>query len=186
MPGATRRPMGASRKPGAASAGAASEGDYSYVEVMACPGGCTNGGGQIKVGDVLTLRQTGGTGVENGSAEQEVLPAQKEWLAKVDEAYWSAESEDLEEAGDSLDGDGDVEMSPKDSLHDDVADPHVVDGIDRRGVQALFEHWSDATGVELRKLLSTTFRAVESDVGKAKSSDVERVAGLAVQVGGGW
>ena len=153
---------------------------------MACPGGCTNGGGQIKVGDVLTLRQMGGTGVENGSAEQEVLPAQKEWLAKVDEAYWSAESEDLEEAGDSLDGDGDVEMSPKDSLHDDVADPHVVDGIDRRGVQALFEHWSDATGVELRKLLFTTFRAVESDVGKAKSSDVERVAGLAVQVGGGW
>jgi hypothetical protein len=40
--------------------------------------------------------------------------------------------------------------------------------------------------VELRKLLYTTFRAVESDVGKTKSSDVERVAGLAVQVGGGW
>jgi iron only hydrogenase large subunit-like protein len=188
MPGATRRPMGASRKPGAASAGAASEGDYSYVEVMACPGGCTNGGGQIKVGDVFTLRQTGGTGIENGSAEQEVLPAQKEWLAKVDEAYWSAESEDLEDDGD-LDGDGDVEMSPKDSLHDDDnSDQHIVDGIDRRRIQALFEHWEGSTGVELRKLLFTTFRAVESDVGKdkAKGSDVERVAGLAVQVGGGW
>jgi iron only hydrogenase large subunit-like protein len=97
MPGATRKPMGGSRRPGAASAGvASSEGDYSYVEVMACPGGCTNGGGQIKIGDVLTLRQVGGTGIENGSAEQEVLPVQKEWLAKVDEAYWSAESEDLD------------------------------------------------------------------------------------------
>jgi hypothetical protein len=78
-----------------------------------------------------------------------------------------------------------VEMSPKDSLHDDNTD-HAVDGIDRRRIQSLFEHWADSTGVELRKLLFTTFRAVESDVGKAKSSDVERVAGLAVQVGGGW
>jgi iron only hydrogenase large subunit-like protein len=184
MPGATRKPMGGARRPGAASAGAASEGDYSYVEVMACPGGCTNGGGQIKVGDVLTLRQVGGTGVENGSAEQEVLPAQKEWLAKVDEAYWSAESDDLESS--EVDGDGDAEMSPKDSLYG-PEDEDVVDGIDRRRVRALFEHWSGSTGVDLQKLLYTTFRAVESDVGKkTKSSDVERVAGLAVQVGGGW
>jgi iron only hydrogenase large subunit-like protein len=183
MPGATRKPMGGARRPGVASAGAASEGDYSYVEVMACPGGCTNGGGQIKIGDVLTLRQVGGTGIENGSAEQEVLPAQKEWLAKVDEAYWSAESEDLD--SNDLDDDGDVEMSPKDSLYG-PEDDDVVDGIDRRRVRALFEHWSGSTGVDLQKLLYTTFRAVESDVGKTKSSDVERVAGLAVQVGGGW
>jgi hypothetical protein len=178
--------MGGSRRPGAASAGAASsEGEYSYVEVMACPGGCTNGGGQIKIGDVLTLRQVGGTGIENGSAEQEILPAQKEWLAKVDEAYWSAESEDLDPS--DLDGDGDLEMdmSPKDSLYG-PEDEDVVDGIDRRRVRALFEHWEGSTGVELQKLLYTTFRAVESDVGKPKSSDVERVAGLAVQVGGGW
>lgn len=179
MPGATRRPMGGARKPGAASAGAASEGEYAYVEVMACPGGCTNGGGQVKVGDVLTLRQVGGTGIENGSAEQEVLPAQKEWLAKVDEAYWSAESEDLEVD----DFDGDVEMTPKDGVS--VVED-VVDGIDRNRVKALFEHWSATTGVELDKLLYTTFRAVESDVGKTKASDTERVAGLAVQVGGGW
>lgn len=185
MPGATRKPMGGARRPGAASAGAASEGDYSYVEVMACPGGCTNGGGQIKVGDVLTLRQVSGTGIENGSAEQEVLPAQKEWLAKVDEAYWSAESEDLEASDVEADADGDVEMSPKDSVHD-TADEDFVDGIDRKRVKAFFEHWSGSTGVDLQKLLYTTFRAVESDVGKTKSSDVERVAGLAVQVGGGW
>lgn len=186
MPGATRKPMGGARRPGAASAGAVSEGDYSYVEVMACPGGCTNGGGQIKVGDVLTLRQVGGTGVENGSVDQEVLPAQKEWLAKVDEAYWSAESEDLDQQSCEVDGDGDAEMSPKDSLYG-PDDEDIVDGIDRKRVRALFEHWSGSTGVDLQKLLYTTFRAVESDVGKkTKSSDVERVAGLAVQVGGGW
>jgi hypothetical protein len=33
--------------------------------------------------------------------------------------------------------------------------------------------------------LYTSFRKVESDVGK-KQSDMERVAGLAVSVGGGW
>jgi hypothetical protein len=73
-------------------------------------------------------------------------------------------------------------------LHDDNTDQHIVDGIDRRRIQAFFEHWEGSTGVELRKLLFTTFRVVESDVGKdkAKGSDVERVAGLAVQVGGGW
>lgn len=170
MPGASRKPMGSTRKPGAA----AGEQDYAYVEVMACPGGCTNGGGQIKVGDVATLRQVGGTGIENGG-DQEVLPAQKEWLARVDEAYWSAESEDLDE-------DGDAEM------HESEPADGLVDGIDRRKVHGLFKHWVSITGVELEKLLYTTFRAVESDVGKNKSSggDVERVAGLAVQVGGGW
>lgn len=187
MPGATRRPMGGARKPGAASAGAASEGDYAYVEVMACPGGCTNGGGQVKVGDVLTLRQVGGTGVENGSAEQEVLPAQKEWLAKVDEAYWSAESEDLDDSASLLDGDGDVDMEEaKNGIPEEEGGGDVVDGIDRKAIRGLFDHWSASTGVELEKLLYTTFRAVESDVGKTKSTDTERVAGLAVQVGGGW
>lgn len=85
-----------------------------------------------------------------------------------------------------MDGDDDAEMSPKDSLYG-PEDEDVVDGIDRKRVRALFEHWSGSTGVDLQKLLYTTFRAVESDVGKkTKSSDVERVAGLAVQVGGGW
>ena len=50
--------------------------DYAYVEVMACPGGCTNGGGQIKGQDIDRTLQEKGMG-------------QKEWLAKVDEAYFS-------------------------------------------------------------------------------------------------
>jgi hypothetical protein len=37
----------------------------------------------------------------------------------------------------------------------------------------------------MQHLLYTSFRKVESDVGK-KQSDMERVAGLAVSVGGGW
>jgi hypothetical protein len=149
---------------------------------MACPGGCTNGGGQIKIGDVATLRQFGGTGVENGSIEQEVLPAQKEWLAKVDEAYWSAESDDeLPES----DVDGDIEMNGTNSHINEYRDD-VVDGIDRSYIRSILEHWASVTGVELEKLIYTTYRAVESDVGKEKASDMEKVSALAVAQGGGW
>lgn len=183
--GAVRKPAGA-RRPGAAKAGSEPEGDYAYVEVMACPGGCTNGGGQVKVGDVATLRQVGGTGVENGSAGQEVLPAQKEWLGRVDEAYWSAESE---ESGVEEDGEGDVEMGgAHDSPVEDAGGGDVVDGVDHGRVKGILKHWADVTDVGLDKLLYTTFRAVESDVGKSSGpgGDMERVAGLAVAAGGGW
>ena len=184
MPGAARKPTGASRKPGA-SATSASEAEFAYVEVMACPGGCTNGGGQIKVGDVATLRQIGGTGIENGSSEQGVLPAQKEWLAKVDEAYWSAESDDEVAPSDS---DGDVMMNGTNGFNDhiDGACGDVVDGIDRGHIRSILDHWASITGVELEKLICTTYRAVESDVGKDKASDMERVSALAVAQGGGW
>ncbi|KAK5722396.1 Cytosolic Fe-S cluster assembly factor nar1 [Elasticomyces elasticus] len=185
MPGAARRPGGA-RKPGGAAAG---EGDYAYVEVMACPGGCTNGGGQVKVGDVATLRQVGGTGIENGSVEQDVLPAQREWLTKVDEAYWSAsDSGELDELADD-DGDVSMENDLNAGDHNGIGpDADVVDGIDRRRVKDLLNHWVLVTGVDLDKLLCTTYRAVESDVGKSKGevSEMEKVSALAVAAGGGW
>lgn len=205
MPAAAVRRLGGARKPNGAPASGSGESDYAYVEVMACPGGCTNGGGQIKVGDVATLRQVGGTGIENGSADQEVLPAQREWLAKVDEAYWSAESEDdevdgLAPAATSTDADGDVNMeqqptSSSSPAHDSVlSDVHaeqdeVIDGIDHRRVKTFLTHWSTITSVSLETLLTTTYRVVESDVGKGSGGsrgDVDRVTALAHAAGGGW
>jgi hypothetical protein len=233
MPGAAARKVGTARRPGAA-AGTSADGDYAYVEVMACPGGCTNGGGQIKVGDVATLRQVGGTGIVNGEGlEQEVLPAQREWLAKVDEAYWSADTDDGEhdDGGNATregispnashrnnnsttkDHDGDITMSndpspssssstspARDSVLSTDTDNNpsgssssskgedLVDGISRRRVRDFLAHWSDLTGIELDVLLKTTYRVVESDVGKNKSggSDVDRVNALAHAAGGGW
>lgn len=188
MPGAARKPAGA-RKPTAGGAGGGTEGDYAYVEVMACPGGCTNGGGQIKVGDVATLRQVGGTGIENGSMEQEMVPAQREWLAKVDEAYWSAESDDLVDADEDGDvGMGDAPIGGGEGDGGDSSPEDVVDGVDRRSVKRLLDHWAGITGVELDKLVYTTYRAVDSDVGKNKGagSEVEKVSALAVAAGGGW
>lgn len=188
MPGAARKPPGGARKPGGGTVG---ESEYSYVEVMACPGGCTNGGGQIKVGDVATLRQIGGTGVENGSVDQEVLPAQREWLALVDEAYWSAESDENGFDEEQIDGDGDVNMDG-DSHHTNGAENiqdtgDVVNGISRSSVKLMLDHWSSITAVDLDKLIYTTYRAVESDVGKDQGgSEMERVNALAVAQGGGW
>jgi hypothetical protein len=205
--------MGTARRPNGAS-GTSADGEYAYVEVMACPGGCTNGGGQIKVGDVATLRQVGGTGIVNGAGvDQEVLPAQREWLAKVDEAYWSADSHDDSQDDESThdgesndnksqDHDGDISMTIDDThqhssspAHDSVLssdttteqDKDIVDGISRRRVRDFLAQWSSITGIDLDILLKTTYRVVESDVGKTKStSDVDRVNALAHAAGGGW
>ncbi|KAK4934810.1 hypothetical protein LTR28_010522 [Elasticomyces elasticus] len=199
MPGAASR-VGTARKPGNAAATSSTTtsatqqqalNEYAYVEVMACPGGCTNGGGQIKVGDVTGLRG-GQSGIENGGA-QAMVPAQKEWLALVDEAYYSASADSPSSSDDDDDyGDGegeDVTMTgtdPSESTNGDLEqDEDAVDGISRRRVKTLLRHWSESTGVELDRLLYTTYRKVDSDVGKG-GGDMERVAGLASSIGGGW
>ncbi|KAL5120276.1 Cytosolic Fe-S cluster assembly factor nar1 [Pleosporales sp. CAS-2024a] len=171
---------GVSRKPGAASGGDVK--DYAYVEVMACPGGCTNGGGQIKVSEVEQVRAYEGLEGANASvlATKPGPKEQKEWLAKVDEAYFSGsetEEETRKEGG--YDKEQDV------SVNGHASDVDVVNGISRRSIDGIVAHWSQITGVDRQKLLYTSFRKVESNVGK-KHSDMERVAGLAVTVGGGW
>ncbi|KAF2832970.1 cytosolic Fe-S cluster assembly factor NAR1 [Ophiobolus disseminans] len=179
-PKASRLPggkTGVSRKPGAAAEAGVKE--YAYVEVMACPGGCTNGGGQVKVTEVENVRVESGLQITNGDvlAPKPGPKEQKEWLARVDEAYFSAsESED-----NTLDQDADSPMQDvQTNGHDDV-----VNGISRRKIKDVMDHWSAITGVNTQTLLYTSYRKVESDVGK-KVSDMERVAGLAVTVGGGW
>jgi iron only hydrogenase large subunit-like protein len=138
--------------------------DYLYVEVMACPGGCANGGGQIRVEEADVV----GTGVE-GEAQKAGLVEQRAWLAKVEGAYWA--------------GDGGPGAFLANAETEDEGD--VVDGISRKGVLAVVDHWSGITGVDGRTLLCTSYRKVESDVGK-KVSDVDRVVGLASSLGGGW
>ncbi|KAF1830598.1 iron hydrogenase [Decorospora gaudefroyi] len=169
---------GISRRPGAASA-AAGEGvkDYAYVEVMACPGGCTNGGGQVKVQEVDQVRIYEGIQEPNDDAPapKPGPKEQKEWLSRVDEAYFSAtDSED-----ENMDG----ERHPTNEY---PADEDIVDCISRSRMKHLMAHWSDITGVQEQRLLYTSYIKVESDVGKKKQSDMERVAGLAVTAGGGW
>jgi iron only hydrogenase large subunit-like protein len=167
---------GGARRPGqVATSVTASEVDYAYVEVMACPGGCTNGGGQIRAGEAAES--------EDGLATEakKIGPAeQKAWLAKVDEAYYSADSDD--------------DVAPEADCEDtmDTDAPEIagaydaVDGISRSHILGIINHWSSITSIDVQNLVCTSYRKVESDVGKNKASDVDRVAGLASSIGGGW
>lgn len=62
-----------------------------FVEVMACPGGCVNGGGQMK--PVAARRQVDEEGYERPMADEGVDEGMrwstKEWVAKVEGIYWS-------------------------------------------------------------------------------------------------
>ncbi len=166
--------------------GAGSASDYAYVEVMACPGGCTNGGGQIKIEDAATiLPLTGGEEVTNNASPQ----AQKEWLKRVDEAYYSADSEE-EACEDEL---RDVPMTNGVNAYSEIKghkEEQIINGIDIGDVHDFLDHWSRIVGVPISKLAYTTYREVESDVGKNKPasrmSDTERIASIAGLSGGGW
>ncbi|KAK4673126.1 Cytosolic Fe-S cluster assembly factor nar1 [Podospora pseudopauciseta] len=159
MPGG--KPFGSARRPGKA-AGATNALDFSYVEVMACPGGCTNGGGQLKVDDPIVLERMGFGGIENKPGPQE----QKAWLEVVDEAYFSGDDEET-------------------SSSERTDDGLVVAGISPGYVRDVLRVWSELTSVPVEKLAYTTFREVVSDVGKTQT-DTERVVQLAGKIGGGW
>ena len=166
LPGA--RPV-TSRRAGAATTGASGAiTEYAYVEVMACPGGCTNGGGQIRVEDAREAAHA----ASSSSPDEQPVPQkptpqeQRAWLARVDEAYFSAESEDEDVAMDSSEQQTQLQKQPD--------------------IQAVLSHWSSVTEIPLSKLVYTTFRKVESDVGKSKDVDTARVAELAGKIGGGW
>ena len=164
------KPQQKSRLPGAArvnmrkGTGGGNLSEYCYVEAMACPGGCTNGGGQIKVND---LSGRASDSKKPGPAEQ------KEWLIKTDEAYFSAESsDDGQSDGDEMDIDSNVDG---------------VSGSASTSTSQFLDHWQEITSLSTDKLLFTSFRQVQSDVGKNKNAtDEERIAGLANSLGGGW
>ena len=195
-----RRPGGQAR----GSGGGETDGEYAYVEVMACPGGCTNGGGQVKVEDVGGLKGEGGGEVEERGVGVRG-GGQKEWLARVDEAYFS-----MEESESAGEGEGEMEMKMemdwgvgngngngggneggdedeevKDCGEGGRAD--VINGISTSYVKGVLDHWAELTGIELPKLVFTSYRKVESEVGtKDKVGDTERVVELAGRIGGGW
>ncbi|KAJ6446066.1 putative U3 small nucleolar RNA-associated protein 18 [Purpureocillium lavendulum] len=155
MPGG--RPFGSARKPAGAKSASL---EYSYVEVMACPGGCTNGGGQIKVDDPIVMERKNLSG-KPGPQEQ------KEWLAEVDEAYYSGD--EAERVGGAAEGGNDV-----------------VGGVSRSYIHDTLAYWSRMTGIGLDRLAFTSYREVISDVGKDKAGSAETVVQLAGKIGGGW
>lgn len=166
---------------------------YAYVEVMACPGGCTNGGGQVKVGDKLITGEGetvgGGSEVEVGVESQ---AKQREWLGKVDEAYWSSD-DSPPPSGNSDSDEMEVDSHPQPlslSRHQQPQQHHPF-GIDPDRVKTFLQSWSEATGVPVEKLLFTGYRKVEDEFNKEKLEEeaktaTMRAAELAGKAGGGW
>jgi iron only hydrogenase large subunit-like protein len=157
------KPARQSRMPGArvlASTKKTGGLEYAYVEVMACPGGCSNGGGQLKADDQIILDRRAVIATSGADV-------QKEWLAEVDEAYFSSEESDAS-----------ANVLPND-LHADK-------GARSAAVRDTLVHWATITSTNLSSLVMTSYREVISDVGKPKTTDTERVVQLAGKLGGGW
>ncbi|RCI15099.1 hypothetical protein L249_6820 [Ophiocordyceps polyrhachis-furcata BCC 54312] len=154
MPGG--KPFGGVRRP----VGKPAPLEYGYVEVMACPGGCTNGGGQIKVDDPVVAERKG---LVRKAGPQE----HKEWLAEVDEAYFSRSEAEMDNGGRDRHGD-------------------VPDGISASHIHNILSHWSVLTGITLERLAFTSYREVESDVGRDQTTNADKVVQLAGKIGGGW
>ena len=205
LPGvvAARRKEGMSSKRNGGAAGSRGS-EYAYVEVMACPGGCTSGGGQIRMDEAIALQSAlkgGDAGKQETGDSGEATPSQREWLKKVDSAYFSASASSSppssSNAGSDSDSQSDESENEHASSHDDslegpdvgLHDPDPESNTQTTTtVRDLLTYWSDYTSIPLEKLVYTTFRKVESDVGKNKNgaADTERVAVLAGSIGGGW
>ncbi|CAI6238994.1 unnamed protein product [Periconia digitata] len=214
---ATRTGAGVSRRPpgrGPAGGGGMTDiKEYAYVEVMACPGGCTNGGGQVKVSEVKDVRVAEGIIQSNQDDVQSdgnlaVLPPtkpgpkeQKEWLSRVDEAYFSGSDDEGNSNNNKV---ADARLAPSTEqtpasqsssqppvattkTDTDTDSQDLVNDISRSYIADMTSHWSAITGIDTQTLLYTSFRKVESDVGKMKKqNDVERVVALSSTQGGGW
>ncbi|KAK6539736.1 Cytosolic Fe-S cluster assembly factor nar1 [Orbilia ellipsospora] len=166
LPGAPRKLASkGARTPISRGGGSSSSGEYCYVEVMACPGGCTNGGGQLKPDDPFI---TDSVAQETAAAAVAVRSESKAWLAKVDEAYFSADEEPMQ--------------------HEENA-PKVINNLEYRNlaVEDFLKGWATESGILLDTLVYTTYRAVESNVGKTSGEmSTLQAAELAQKVGGGW
>jgi iron only hydrogenase large subunit-like protein len=210
LPGATAAPV---RRGG--SSGGIGASDYAYVEVMACPGGCTNGGGQIRVDEAAGLQRAVNEDKEKTEEKSfgengNTIPSQREWLKRVDSAYFSASSSstsnsdsESHEDDDHDDEDEDTEMHdprqiPNEPSHASsngttttTTTNHSPNNNDNDDIHTLLTHWSTYTSIPLDKLVYTAFRKVDSDVGKKNKkkgaeAETERIAVLAGSLGGGW
>jgi len=131
-----------------------------YVEVMACPGGCINGGGQLKRREVTKLDQ-GEKDAEGYQREENKAGADlgsgpgarwgdKEWMKEVEKVYWAERDLDALTHADTT-------VFAVNMLHE-MSQYDVTPGLS----------WSDSMDdkaeARRRTLFRTEYRAVESEV----------------------
>jgi len=138
------------------------EKNYDYVEVMACPGGCVNGGGQLKPPAARSLSERDEENYErhwedSGASVDGIQNGRwgnKNWTLKVEDAYWKA----LRNSNDKL---------PTPPPHGDDDDKYWV-GVTDHVVKRVMVDLCGCDGrkwIERRReLFRTEYRAVESEV----------------------
>lgn len=155
--GAAGRLVGGRSRVVKKAAAGGEEPNLDYVEVMACPGGCINGGGQLKRREIQTVvsdsegyrRDWKDGGVDLGPGP-EARWGDKEWTKEVERVYWSEQGLDtLSHAG--------VNVFAAKMLHEMCK--HDVDpGL------SWPESMNEKAEALRRTLFRTEYRAVESEV----------------------
>jgi hypothetical protein len=125
-----------------------------FVEVMACPGGCVNGGGQIK-----PAKQVDEEGFERPLADDGVDEGMrwstKEWVANVETVYWDGvPTPPASPTANGVDADAD-------SLAADILAAVIAGKVEITGSAA---HGTDDYRGDSWEFLRTRYRKVESDL----------------------
>ncbi|KAI9442235.1 iron hydrogenase [Lactarius indigo] len=137
---------------------------YDYVEVMACPGGCVGGGGQLRAPEKKTsVDAEGGTGAEAP------LWNTRAWTREVERAYWGGPAPEyaLPEPGPGsgdLGNKGKGKASSSSPTLELSSEPELGSECDR--VEALVAR-------VLRELCAPTRPQQEQEVGTGAGSGVE-------------
>ncbi|KAI0699233.1 iron hydrogenase [Cytidiella melzeri] len=159
---------------------------YDYVEVMACPGGCVNGGGQLrpaaKAQRTMTdeegfKRDWESSGVKLDGEEIGNVQGQsgkwgdKEWTKKVEVVYWHELPTPPPSPTPEGDGDSEILLShlvdAKHQVADEFAMRVLTETCQPAGDESVVS-WTDsmdeAAETRRRALFRTQYRAVESEV----------------------
>ena len=134
--------------------------NLDYVEVMACPGGCINGGGQLKRKEPTRVasRERDFEGSQGGWTETDIdlgssLGARwgdKEWTKEVEKVYWTdRDSDDATHAS--------IDVFAVNMLHE-VCQSDSVAGL------SWSKSMDEKAEAQRRVLFRTEYRAVESEV----------------------
>jgi iron only hydrogenase large subunit-like protein len=127
----------AARRIAAKKANEGIDSESVYVEVMACPGGCTNGGGQLKYDDEKFW---------NSLAVLKPM-TQRDLLTLVDEAYFSDGGEQKEI---QKEGEDEWEWVQKEAIE----------------IESVVNRWCEITNINRDSLVKTTYRKVANDLSR--------------------
>jgi len=134
--------------------------NLDYVEVMACPGGCINGGGQLKRREPARTDpgERDSEGYQRDRNEAAVDPGSglgarwgdKEWTKEVERVYWTEQDSGVPtHAG--------IDVFAINMLHE-ICQPDTITGL------SWAESMDEKAETQRRALFRTEYRAVESEI----------------------